>query len=226
MKSTFSQVLPCLYADNNGEISINYDAFEDNEEVQGMLEDKLYDLLNDGPSLITLELPAFTGVNIETQEEMSFEAQTFNLRLDSFKEEMDSCSEGKTEYTNIIDVTDLDTTEKFTIAASYFAAIDHSLIALDISAFEEEAKPNLFAVIEKVVEEGFMMHGVFDSLQGAVESYKDLKKTASLMSTDQKRVVIEEFPMNQALTYDSDNADTFLRNCINQYTIKGKIIKQ
>lgn len=226
MTVNFAQVLSCLYTNNYRELTINYDAFEGNEDVQGMLEDQLYYLLNDGPSIMTLDLPAFTGVNIETHEEMSFEAHKFNLRLDNFKEELDSCSEGKTEYTNIVNLTDLDTQEKFTIAASYFAAIDHSLIALDISAFEEEAKPNLFAVIEKVVEEGFMMHGVFDSLQGAVDSYKDLKKTASLMSTDQKRVVIEEFPINQALTYDSDNADTFLRNCINQYTIKGKIIKQ
>lgn len=85
-------------------------------------------------------------------------------------------------------------------------------------------KQTLFAIVENFWPNGFLMHGVFDTLEGAVSAYQDLKSKNIILNREQDYGIIEEFPINAPLDYAFNFEDTHIKTCIAKYTLDGKLI--
>lgn len=230
MSYSFHEVLPYMITKSHRDIGINYVIFENlmSDEKFDELTEAFYEMTNDYEGdTVTFELPAFTGIHIDTKELRSFEAKTFTITMTEVVETLDDCYEGKTFYSYRTELLDEDSKEKMNLFVNYYAATDHDLTDLSINLKKEEKKPAVhgFALIENMWPQGFLMHGVFMSVTNAVKAYEDLKKEGVSLCDD-KRLKIEEFPMDCPLFYNPDQVDTALRSCVATYDVTGKLVER
>lgn len=231
MSHSFYEVLPYILTEGYNETVLDTDLLLEilgDENKVSKIEDMFYELTNpDNGTILELDLPQFTGVHFETKEERTFDAKAFSVTIVNCEESMDSCSEGKTEYGYAIYLIDNDSGEKMYAWADYYAAIDKYLTSFGIELEDSNTvikEPTVFVILEKMVSEGFLMHGIFDSLDKAVDNYKLVKKHNK---TTNKNVSIEEVAMNKPLLYtdDYDDSGCFLREAISKYKINGTLIE-
>lgn len=232
MSHSFYEVLPYILTEGYNETVLDTDLLQDilnDDDKVGNIEDMFYYLTNPSNGrVLHLDLPAFTGVHFETKEERTFDAKSFSVTITQSEKSMDSCSEGKTEYGYVIHLVDNDSGEKMYAWADYYAAIDHYLTSFGIELEDGSTaikEPTIFVILENMGSEGFLMHGIFDSLDKAVDGFKTVKKHNGATN---KNTSIEEVTMNKPLLYteDYDYSRRFLREAISKYKVNGTLIEK
>lgn len=232
MSHSFYEVIPYLLTEGYNSKVLDTDLLQDilqDEDKVSDIEDMFYDLTNPAKGdVLNLDLPAFTGVHFETQEERTFEAKSFCVTIVDCDESMDSCSEGKTEYGHAIHLVDNDSGEKMYAWTAYYAAVDRFLTDFGIMLEDEtteKKEPTLFVLVEDMHYEGFIVHGMFDSLDKAVTQIKHIQ-AQDIYSC--KNVIIEEVPMNIFNVYDpnTDYSRSLIRGSVAKYQADGTLIEK
>lgn len=239
MSHSFYEVIPYILTEGYNSKVLNTDLLLDilqDEDKVADIENMFYDLTNPTKGyFLNLDLPAFTGVHFETNETRTFEEKSFCVTIVDFKESMDYCSEGKTEYGHEIHLVDNNSGEKMYAWTHYYAAIDRYLTDFGIELDDKVtsapivenktvvANKNLFVIVENMHYEGFIVHGMFDTLDKAVNSLKKVKEENVYSCKD---FIIEEVPMNSFNVYnpDIDYTRSLIRGSIAKYQTDGTLI--
>ncbi len=74
---------------------------------------------------------------------------------------------------------------------------------------------SVFVLVESIWPEGFRVHGIFTTVQGAVESVPKCK------IWDNANTCIEEVPINMPLTYDNQDYNGCIAARIASYELDG-----
>lgn len=231
MSYSFHEVVPFFFTKHNDEIYFNSQEIIDSAGDCAETElNSAFEHLTSPSSYMVgqkaiFDIPEFTATSMETGEARTFEAKSFILTINEVDKELEDSGEGNHSYSYVVKLTDDASGEHMIFYTYYYAAIDHILLELecyiDKEAEKEETK-SMYAVVENMWPEGFLMHGIFTSVDKAITGYNSVKKQNA---SNHENVTIEEIPMNTGLVYNEDQVDTYLRGCKAVYNLEGKKVK-
>lgn len=141
------EVLPFIYCNAEEDPSVNFDAFD--EEIHEELDDALYSLFkSEYGSNLDLSLPEFTATSDDGQTK-TFPAKVFHFSRTDAKKELKDSYEGKTFYNYEFEITDLDSTEIYSVSTSFY---NSEVNGINVTLAQSKvAKTNLFVIRSGVI---------------------------------------------------------------------------
>lgn len=221
MTYNFGEVFPYLLKNSDGDISLNYSLFKDDDNIDE-LEYFFYEMTKYGFDGCII-IPAFTYRH-KDGEEKKFPEMEFNLTVLESDEIFDTAYEGKTflRYEGII--YDEDNEKHFKFSSKHLKSLDNHVTSMSVWEFtpkpkEEPEDQGIFFIVKKE-NDNTSIHGMFDSLENALIYVPSVKVEQS------KNITIEKMPFNNIIiNNDNNDFNSFFENSLKSYDQKGKEIK-
>lgn len=216
---SFDEIIPFIFSDVDEEPYLKSELFS--PEIALELEDAFSELSRNPYGDLTITLEEFTTTN-DKGEERTFEAHTFNLHVNDNIRILDESCEGKVWAHYETSLTDVDTKEKFKLYAYYYES-NYDFIGISVEKVVVKAKKakkikTHFVLTEKK-SDGYEIHGIFKSLDSAIEAFEQ----EDLFMEDIDSFQVEEVPI-ESLFKNHDNLHTknFILGALNIYDLTGE----